>query len=166
MLVYGGDINKPEDVVRTIEPVVTHQVDLAPPEHDPILQGLVGVPRAGTATAAFAGFDLGAFPIVGKTGTAQVDGKADTSVFVAFGPVGNAQYASAAILEESGFGADAAAPLVRHSSRPCRARRRRRSPRSTAPTPHDDARHPAAPASAPTAAGAICRRRGATSIRS
>ncbi|MGZ4728489.1 MAG: penicillin-binding protein 2 [Acidimicrobiales bacterium] len=114
VLVYGGDLNKPEDVVRTIDPVVKGHVDLPPGTYDPILQGLSGVPGSGTAKGAFLGFDLNAFPIAGKTGTAQVDGKADTSVFAAFGPIGGARYATAAILEESGFGANAAAPLVRH----------------------------------------------------
>ena len=114
VLVYGGRLDRPEDVVRTIDPVVKGKVDLGPAVNDPILQGLLGVPRSGTAQGAFAGFDLNAFPIAGKTGTAQVDGKADTSVFAAFGPVGGVRYATAAILEESGFGADAAAPVVRH----------------------------------------------------
>lgn len=111
---YGGDLNKPEDVLRTVEPVVRGKVDLPPNVYDPILAGLAGVPRDGTAATAFAGFDLNAFPIAGKTGTAQVDGKADTSIFAAFGPIGGPRYATAAILEESGFGANAAAPLVRH----------------------------------------------------
>jgi penicillin-binding protein 2 len=114
VLKYGGDLNKPEDVLRTIDPVVKGKVDLPPNVYDPILQGLSGVPRTGTAAKAFAGFDLNAFPIAGKTGTAQVDGKADTSIFAGFGPVGGPRYATAAILEESGFGANAAAPLVRH----------------------------------------------------
>ena len=53
-------------------------------------------------------------PLAGKTGTAQVNGKADTSLFASFGPVGAPQYAIVAVLEQSGFGADAAAPVVRH----------------------------------------------------
>ena len=40
-------------------------------------------------------------------------GKADTSVFAVFAPVPDPQYAGAAVLEESGFGADAAAPVMR-----------------------------------------------------
>ena len=113
----GGDPNNPADIIRTIEPVVKGQIDLPANVYDPILQGLLGVPRTGTAATAFSGFDLGRFPIAGKTGTAQVNGKADTSVFAAFGPVGQAgppTYATVAVLEESGFGADAAAPVVRH----------------------------------------------------
>jgi penicillin-binding protein 2 len=114
VLRYGGDPNRPEDVLRTIEPVVKGNVELPPNVYDPILAGLSGVPRSGTAATAFRGFDLNAFPIAGKTGTAQVDGKADTSIFAAFSTGSGPRYAVAAILEESGFGANAAAPLVRH----------------------------------------------------
>ena len=80
----------------------------------PIVDGLSGVTRSGTAATAFSGFNQTNFAIVGKTGTAQVNGKADTSVFASYAPAGAPQYAVAAVLEESGFGADAAAPLVRH----------------------------------------------------
>ncbi len=52
--------------------------------------------------------------MAGKTGTAQVAGKGDTSLFASFGPIGRPQYTIVAVLEESGFGADAAAPVVRH----------------------------------------------------
>ena len=115
VLRYGGDLNKPEDVLRTIEPVVKGQVDLPPNVYDPILPGPArACPAPARPPAPSPGFDLNAFPIAGKTGTAQVDGKADTSIFAAFGPVGGPRYATAAILEESGFGANAAAPLVRH----------------------------------------------------
>ena len=110
----GGDLNNPVDVIETIAPVVKGQVSLPANVRDPILQGLEGVPRTGTAAAAFAGFDMNAFPLAGKTGTAQVNGKADTSVFAAFGPVGAPRYATVAVLEQAGFGAAAAAPVVRH----------------------------------------------------
>ena len=61
----------------------------------------------------FRGFPEG-FTVAGKTGTAQVSGgRADTSLFVGFGPVDVSQYVVTAILEESGFGGQAAAPLVR-----------------------------------------------------
>ena len=49
------------------------------------LQRAVGT-REGTAAAAFAGFPLDRVPVVGKTGTAQVTGKADTSLFAAVAP--------------------------------------------------------------------------------
>ena len=52
----------------------------------PILDGLIGVTTAsgGTAGRAFAGFPN--WTVAGKTGTAQVNDKADTALFAAFGP--------------------------------------------------------------------------------
>jgi penicillin-binding protein 2 len=111
-----GDPNDPNAVVATVQPSVTGHVDLPANIYDPLVAGFRGVidnPK-GTAHAPFAGFDTAAFPLAGKTGTAQVNGKADTSLFVSFGPVGAPGYVVAAVLEESGFGADAAAPVVRH----------------------------------------------------
>jgi penicillin-binding protein 2 len=111
-----GDPTKASDVLATVKPVVNGHVDLPDSTYAPILEGLQGVvsnPK-GTAYAAFKGFDLQAVPIAGKTGTAEVSGKADTSVFASFGPVGSPNYAIVAVLEQSGFGADAAAPVVRH----------------------------------------------------
>ncbi|MEI7593938.1 MAG: penicillin-binding protein 2 [Actinomycetes bacterium] len=113
----GGDPTNPNDVIRTVEPVVKGHIDLPANVRDPILQGLLGVPRTGTAAVAFHGFDFAAFSLAGKTGTAQVNGKADTSLFAAFGPIApgvTPNYVTTAVLEEAGFGADAAAPVVRH----------------------------------------------------
>jgi penicillin-binding protein 2 len=100
-------------VTQQFDPVVGGQVPLPPEVRDPLYQGLVGVPRNGTAVRAFAGFPLDDYPIAGKTGTAQVDDKADTAVFVAFGPAPAPQYAVSVFLEESGFGGTASAPVAR-----------------------------------------------------
>lgn len=78
-----------------------------------IREGLLRVPRTGTGAEAFNGFPLDNYPIAGKTGTAEVTNKADFALFSAFGPWPNPQYAVTAVLEESGFGGDAAAPAVR-----------------------------------------------------
>jgi penicillin-binding protein 2 len=111
----GGDPANPADVIRTLQPEVVSQVVLAPEMLQPIIEGLQGVVESanGTAYGTFQGFDLAAFPIAGKTGTAEVDKKAESSIFASFGPVGAPRYAVAAVMEESGFGADAAAPVVR-----------------------------------------------------
>jgi penicillin-binding protein 2 len=100
-------------VTHEFTPQVAQQVDLPPEVREPLLEGLVGVPRSGTATRAFAGFPLNDFPIAGKTGTAQVDNKADTAVFTAFGPAPAPRYQVSVFLEESGFGGTAAAPVAR-----------------------------------------------------
>jgi penicillin-binding protein 2 len=117
----GGDVTNPADVVRVIIPTETARFPIADTTFGPIMQGLSGVPdknQAGTAGAAFEGFDLKDYPLAGKTGTAQVgtptNPKADTSLFVGMGPVNNPQYVTTVVLEESGFGADVAAPVVRH----------------------------------------------------
>ena len=101
------------DPAEKFEPEVAQQVELRPEERRALLDGLANVPISGTAVSPFAGFPLDSFPIAGKTGTAQVDGKADTAVFSAFGPVDIPQYQVTAILEESGFGSTSAAPVVR-----------------------------------------------------
>jgi penicillin-binding protein 2 len=102
-------------ILRTIDPVVTGSIDLPPEVRDPILSGFVGVTTGlGTATSAFIGFDQKNFRIAGKTGTAQVAGKADTSLFASFAPFDNPRYAVAAVMEESGFGAEASGEVVRH----------------------------------------------------
>jgi penicillin-binding protein 2 len=104
----------PANLIRTIEPVVRSSVPFPAGTRDPIVAGLSQVTKEGTASAAFLGFDQNAFPIVGKTGTAQVEGKADSSVFAAYAPADGPQYTVAAVLEESGFGSEAAAPVARH----------------------------------------------------
>jgi penicillin-binding protein 2 len=102
-------------VISDIKPKVVRQVPLPPDVRDPILAGLKGAvsdPK-GTAHAAFAGFPTDAFDIAGKTGTAQVVGKEDTAVFTSFAPADNPQYEITVLMEESGFGGTAAAPVAR-----------------------------------------------------
>jgi penicillin-binding protein 2 len=100
-------------VTQEFQPKAAGRVKMTPAEHQALLDGLAGVPVRGTAASAFAGFPLDTFPIAGKTGTAQVDDKADTALFSAFGPVYAPRYQVTAVLEESGFGATSAAPVVR-----------------------------------------------------
>jgi penicillin-binding protein 2 len=69
--------------------------------------------REGTAASAFAGFPLDRVPVVGKTGTAQVNGKADTALFAAVAPADDPTYVVVAVVEEAGFGSTVAAPIVR-----------------------------------------------------
>ncbi|MEZ5233459.1 MAG: penicillin-binding protein 2 [Acidimicrobiales bacterium] len=90
-------------------------VHLPPEIRDPILDGLTGVvaDEEGTANPAFAGFPLELFPVAGKTGTAEVDGKADTALFAAVAPANDPKYVVVAVMEESGFASETAAPLVR-----------------------------------------------------
>lgn len=96
-----------------VAPVVKGTVDLPGDIRDPLLDGLAQVPISGTARGAFSGFDLETFPIAGKTGTAQVQDKADSALFTAFGPLPNPKYVVTVLMEESGFGGSNAAPVAR-----------------------------------------------------
>jgi penicillin-binding protein 2 len=134
-LAAGGQRYQPR-VVRQIESVVTkerrvlsnHALPPIPykPEHiDIIRQAMYGVTQEGTSTRVFmgAGYQSG-----GKTGTAQAVGlrqnekyvasrvdeyKRDHSLYEAFAPVDQPRVALAIIVENSGFGAEAAAPIAR-----------------------------------------------------
>ena len=84
------------------------------------IRGLIGVTEdvEGTAYWAFnsvatdgAFFPIENFPIAAKTGTAEVRGKADSSLFAAFTPAQDPDYVMVTILEEAGFGSAVAAPM-------------------------------------------------------
>ncbi|MSW29935.1 MAG: hypothetical protein F2867_06540, partial [Actinobacteria bacterium] len=110
----NSTVTNPNDVLRVIAPVVTGTVTLPPDVRSPIESGLEGVTSgAGTAASAFVGFDQTAFPIVGKTGTAQVKGIADTSLFASYGPALSPKWVVTAVMEESGFGAEASGEVSR-----------------------------------------------------
>jgi penicillin-binding protein 2 len=105
-------------VVKQFNPVVTGHVSLPPSVYGPILTGLEGVITSGTASADFTGFPSN-FVLAGKTGTATVRGlkgaaSEPTSWFVAFGPQPKPTYLVLAVIDEGGYGANAAAPLVRN----------------------------------------------------
>ncbi len=86
---------------------------LDPVAVDAIRDGLADVPLTGTAQSAFAGFNHQLFPVAAKTGTAEVDGKADTALFAGYGPADSPRVAFSVVLEEAGFGGVAAAPVAR-----------------------------------------------------
>jgi penicillin-binding protein 2 len=101
--------------LRKVEAKVVRRTELPAGARDALLTGFRGVvadPK-GTAFGAFAGFPLAKFPVAGKTGTAEVAGKQDTSVFAAFAPADSPRYVISVVMEESGLGASAAAPVAR-----------------------------------------------------
>jgi len=75
------------------------------------MEGLRGATTnsGGTARLAFRG--LGS--VAGKTGTAEGKGKQDSSLFVGITPSDQPQYVVMSVVEEGGFGASVAAPIVR-----------------------------------------------------
>jgi penicillin-binding protein 2 len=101
-------------LISAIPPRKT-QVELPPVVRSTILQGLTGVltDKDGTAKNAFAGFPLDRFSIAGKTGTAQRPPKQDDAWFVGIGPMRDPQYSVAVLMEQSGFGAQSAAPVAK-----------------------------------------------------
>jgi penicillin-binding protein 2 len=107
-------IETPEGkLVKNIAPTVVGHLPATAQQLAYIRAALTGVPVSGTATAAFAGFPLSKIPVAGKTGTAQIQGKQDTSWFCAMAPANNPRYVVAVVIEEGGHGATSAAPVVR-----------------------------------------------------
>lgn len=110
--------------VRKVEAEPVRQVALKAEHVDFIKRAMAGVVKAGTGARAFAGapYESG-----GKTGTAQVfslkGGKyisgqlkerlRDHSWYIAFAPVDNPRIVVAVMVENGGFGAQSAAPIVR-----------------------------------------------------
>ncbi len=107
-------------VVEGFEPEVLGTVDLPPEWRAPMLEGFKGVTAdpKGTAYATFEGFPLDRFPVAAKTGTAQVESKGNSSLFAAFAPADAPRFVAVAVLEQAGYGGDAAAPLVRRTFEP------------------------------------------------
>ena len=91
------------------EPQVLNKIDLQESTISAIKTGMLSVTVDGTGQAA-----LGDYPIKigGKTGTAQVNGKADHSTFIVFAPYDNPQIAISVVLEH-GASSYASGNLVR-----------------------------------------------------
>jgi penicillin-binding protein 2 len=100
-------------VVREIRPKAVRQVPVSAETIDYIRHAMAAVTTDGTAKGAFAGFPFGQLAVGGKTGTAQVQGKQDTSWFASFGPVSDPRYAVVVMIEQAGTGGSVAAPAVR-----------------------------------------------------
>ena len=128
MLANGGtryqprlvaSITSPDGTVTVIEPVVVADEPLDPAHLAALNDGMAAVvdpslgTGRGTAIRAFSGYPHANFRVIGKTGTAQVVRKADFALFASYAPFPNPEYAVVAILEQAGFGGDAAAPAVR-----------------------------------------------------
>jgi penicillin-binding protein 2 len=149
--VAAAIVNAHGQTVLRYGPRVLGHVSLPSRVRDPILQGLEGVVMspAGTAYAPFhanINFSLSAFPIAGKTGTASNGGLnvEPNSWFVGFGPTTHPKYVVLCVIEEGGYGADAAAPvvartfnyLVAHPIGPVKLKRQLTVPTTTTTKPH------------------------------
>ncbi|HWO83365.1 MAG TPA: penicillin-binding protein 2 [Solirubrobacterales bacterium] len=100
-------------VVKEFEFKAQRKVHIDPGYRTAILEGLHAAAQEGEGTAAgvFGGFPI---DIAGKTGTAERQGHADQSWFAALSPYPNPRIVTVATVEEGGFGADSAAPVVLH----------------------------------------------------
>lgn len=123
-LVNGGTLYAPTigkavvdphgKVVRTITPKAVRKVPVSQNVLSYIANSLVfnqGFPVSGQG--AFTGFPLDKIPVAGKTGTAEVFGKEDTSWFASWAPANNPQYVVVGMVEQGGLGSQAATPMVR-----------------------------------------------------
>ena len=134
-LVASGKRFEPR-VVRAIENVVTREtrvissqlvldLGLKPGNVDVIKRAMYGVTQSGTSTKVFVGAP---YQSGGKTGTAQAvtirqnekynasrlaEYQRDHSLYTAFAPLDEPRIALAVIVENAGFGAEAAAPIAR-----------------------------------------------------
>jgi penicillin-binding protein 2 len=108
------DAFEPTKVVYQSVPKVAGHVDIPPAWHDAMLAGFDGVTKGeGTATGKFDNIDQTKFDIAGKTGTAEIGlNRFDNAFFVGWAPAQDPQWVAAAMVEEAGFGADTAAPVV------------------------------------------------------
>jgi penicillin-binding protein 2 len=111
----AGEVkNQAGRVVKAYTSERMGSVTLPAADRQAMLAGFQGVVQnpAGTAYGIFTG-PLANYDIAGKTGTAQVQGKQSTSIFTSFAPATDPQYEVTAILEQAGYGADVAGPVVR-----------------------------------------------------
>ena len=146
----GGKLHQPNIAARITDrsgavleefsPRLLRELEWHPGISVPLLDGMNGVTAynlpsstgdeallRGTAYEAFnlpaeggVNFPLNAWPVAGKTGTAQKQGRADFAWFAAFGPAPwpergyrhTPEVVVAMVLEEAGFGGDVAAPAV------------------------------------------------------
>ena len=108
-------------VVKDFGTKVLNQVQIQPDWRAAMIAGFDGVTHSskGTAASDFVGTELDtpAIDIAGKTGTAQVNPpRQNTSVFTSFSPAAGPngpQYVVDSFMEQSGYGASVAAPVVR-----------------------------------------------------
>lgn len=135
ILANNGVVMKPH-LVKAVEDSVTrerrltvpkesYRINLKPENIEIVKQAMVGVTKEGTSAASFAKAE---YVSAGKTGTAQVIGMKqnekyvasriaerhrDHALYVAFAPADNPRIALAIIVENGGFGAVSAAPIVK-----------------------------------------------------
>ena len=122
--VYAGSVHQFSEA-----PIIQRDLDIDDELLEPIIKGLTRVVTTGAGTLGtdipyhsttgeklFFDYPDDAIPLAGKTGTAQGKGNYpwnDSSAFTAFSLDDNDPYVITAYLEKSGYGSQAAAPVVK-----------------------------------------------------
>ena len=100
--------------LQRIDPGAARRVRFHPANRAAIMTGLhLSTVGDGTSADVFKGWNQGAFPVYGKTGTAERPGHGDQSWYVAYVPHARRPIVVAVTVEDGGFGAEAAAPIAR-----------------------------------------------------
>ncbi len=112
--VAAGIVTPDGKVIDRFAPRATGHVAISPSTYQSLLTGFTGVVQDPKGTA-YGTPGLSDFPggVAGKTGTADSEaGKEPTAWFVGFGPTANPQYVVVCVIDQAGYGATAAAPVV------------------------------------------------------
>jgi penicillin-binding protein 2 len=118
----GGVVRTPRVGVRTVDPVSgaaqqirpgpTHRARLPKDVAAYVQDGLRAVVVSGTGEQAFSGMAAD-WPVSGKSGTAEVFGRSDTSWFESYAPASKPRYVVSVAVSQGGHGSETAAPISR-----------------------------------------------------
>ncbi|GAA4125272.1 penicillin-binding protein 2 [Knoellia locipacati] len=118
----GGVVHAPRVGVRVVDPVSgAAEAVAAGPAHRTALRAdvaayvqtaLRAVVVSGTGAPTFRGMAAD-WPVSGKTGTAEVFGRSDTSWFLSYAPTTRPRYAVSVAVSQGGHGSETAAPIAR-----------------------------------------------------
>jgi penicillin-binding protein 2 len=117
ILTWQGETDRIIDAVQigdVTNPTDTSSVSVSKSNLEIVRSALTGVVSGnGTAAGAFYGFPLQQYPVAGKTGTAEVQGKQPCAWFACYAPASDPQYVVVVMIEEGGHGGLVAAPVAR-----------------------------------------------------
>lgn len=100
-------------IVTVSDPKESRMLSVSREDLELIRADLAAVISGGTAAKVFKGWPQATIPVGGKTGTAEVVGKKDYSLFVGVGPLDSPRWVVAVVIEEGGHGSESATPVAR-----------------------------------------------------
>ncbi len=113
----GGIMQQPHIIDHLTDPMGIEYQQLSPKSLKTILDArtamqleelMIGATKAGTGSAAA----VKGYTVAGKTGTVQVEGKANTALYVGYVTEDECPFAIAVVIEEGGSGGKTAAPIA------------------------------------------------------